>query len=308
MGNNIPSFLLLPDAARPAASGRRRRSVSFVEMGIAVFARLMRDTFVQWEHASRKGVLQSLDARIKVSFWLVLVVVISFKKTVLSLACIGLLVFALGVISRIPLKNVYGRVLPLTFLFGFLVSAPAMLNVITPGSVIVPIFSIAAPMSLWSIYVPQQIGITEEGVLVCLRLVLRVFASLSVSFLMLSVTPFSEIVRALKLFRAPDSLLLIFTLTWKYICLFAQMILAMYRAKSMRLVLGVAAPDYRAWSAGRMAAVFRKTMSRADDIYRAMLCRGFSGEIRLAGLKPLQRRDYAGACFLTVFVLTAALV
>ncbi|HSW62066.1 MAG TPA: cobalt ECF transporter T component CbiQ [Dissulfurispiraceae bacterium] len=308
MKSNIPSFLLASDARRTDAAGGKNRSVSFVERGIAAFARLMRDTFVQWELALQKGFLQSLDARIKVLFWFTVLVVVSFKKAVVSLACIGLLAAALVIIARVPLRSVYGRVLPLTFFFGFLVSAPAMLNIITPGSLVVTLLSFTAPMSYWGISVPQQIGITEDGALVCLRLVLRVFASLSISFLMLSVTPFSEIVRALKLFRVPDFLLLVLTLTYKYIYLFARMILDMYRAKNARLVRGISAADYRAWSAGRMATLFRKSQVRADDIYRAMLCRGFSGEIRLAGRQPFQKGRSAGTLLLFFFVLAAALV
>ncbi|KAF0181018.1 MAG: cobalt/nickel transport system permease protein [Nitrospirae bacterium] len=308
MRSSIPSFLLAVEARGAVEAEGKSGSVSFVERGIAAFARLMHDTFIQWELASRKGLLQSLDARINVLFWITMVVIVSFKKTIVSLVCIGLLVFVLAVIARISLRNVYGRVLPLTFFFGFLVSAPAMLNIITPGSLVVAFFSLSAPMTFWNIAVPQQIGITEEGVLVCLRLMLRVFASLSISFLMLSVTPFSEIVRALKMFRVPDSLLLVLTLTYKYIYLFARMILDMYRAKNARLVLGISAADYRAWSAGRMATLFRKSQVRADDIYRAMLCRGFSGEIRLAGRQPSINVRSAGAFLLVFFVLVSALV
>ncbi len=308
MKTNIPAFLLVENAERLAASCGNKRSVSFVERGFATFARLMQDTFAQWELASRNGVFQSIDARIKVLFWLFMLVVISFKKAVFPLLIIVFMVAAIVVVLRIHPGSLYGKVLPLTFFFGFLVSAPAMLNIITPGTLVVTFFSFNAPVMFFGVAVPQHIGITEEGMLICIRLVLRVFASLSLSFLMLSVTPFSEIVRALKLFRVPDSLLLVLTLTYKYIYLFALMILDMYRAKNVRLVAGISAADFRAWSAGRMATVFRKTQMRAEDIYRAMLCRGFSGTVQVAGQRSLQKRDYAGAYLLAFIVLLAGLV
>jgi cobalt ECF transporter T component CbiQ len=309
MRNSIPSFLLMPDARGSVPAGHAGRSVSFVERGIAAFARLMRDTFVQWELSSQTGLLQCVDARVKLLFWFAALVVISFRKEALPLAQICFFTALLALIARVKLRNLYGRVLPLTFLFGFLVSAPAMLNIIIPGTVVVTLYSFSSPLMIWKMSIPQQIGITEEGALVCFRLVLRVFASLSISFLMLSVTPFSEIVRALKLFRVPDSLLLVLTLTYKYLYLFAQMILDMYRAKKVRLVTGISAADYRAWSAGRMATVFRKTQTRADDIYRAMLCRGFSGEIRLAGQPSRQKKAGSiGPVLLAFFVLAALLV
>ncbi|HSV27716.1 MAG TPA: hypothetical protein VLH60_07470, partial [Sedimentisphaerales bacterium] len=66
MRSSIPSFLLAAEARGAVEAEGKGGSVSFVERGIAAFARLMHDTFIQWELASRKGLLQSLDARINV--------------------------------------------------------------------------------------------------------------------------------------------------------------------------------------------------------------------------------------------------
>jgi len=308
MKNSIPQFLLLENPSSQAGGDGRRGSPSLVDCGMAVFARLLQEMFVQWAFASRSGLLQLLDARVKVLFWLLLLVIISFKSTVTSLACIAGMIAMLTLGARVGLGHVYGKVLPLTFFFGVLLSAPSMLNIFAPGAVVFPLITLHDPVTILTITIPQQIGITEEGLTICFRLVLRVFASLSLSILMLSVTPFPEIIRALKLFHIPDFLLLILTLTGKYIYLFAQTVLDMYRAMKVRLVLGITSADFRAWSTGRMASIFRKTQLRADDIYRAMLCRGFSGEIRLAGARHLRKNDWAGACVLAVFVLAAILV
>lgn len=308
MKNSIPQFLLLENPPAPSGGNGRRRAHSLVDRGMTVFAGLLQDIMIQWALASRAGLLQVLDARVKVLFWVLLLVTISFKSTVPSLAGIAAMTVVLTFGSRVGLGRVYGKVLPLTFFFGVLLSAPSMLNIFSPGTMILPLITLQGPVPVLTMTIPQQIGITAEGLTICFRLVLRVFASLSLSILMLSVTPFPEIIRALKLFRIPDFLLLILTLTGKYIYLFAQTVLDMYRAMKVRLVLGMTNADFRAWSTGRMAIIFRKTQLRADDIYRAMLCRGFSGEIRLAGSGRLRKSDWAGACVLAVFVLAAILV
>lgn len=308
MRNNIPQFLLLENPPVQTVGDGRRTSFSLVDRGVAVFARLLQEIFVQWDIASRCGRLQLLDARVKVLFWVLLLMIISFKSTVYSLACIAGMIAMLTLGARVGPGHVYGKVLPLTFFFGVLLSAPSMLNIFAPGTLVFPLITLQGPVSVLTITIPQQIGVTEEGLTICLRLVLRVFASLSLSILMLSVTPFPEIIRALKLFHVPDFLLLILTLTGKYIYLFAQTVLDMYRAMKVRLVLGISSADFRVWSTGRMATIFRKTQMRADDIYRAMLCRGFSGEIRLAGARHLCISDWAGAGLLAVFVLAATLV
>jgi len=307
--NSIPQFLLLENPpAQAGGDGRRRASLSLVDRSMAVFARLLQDIVVQCDLASRSGLLELLDARVKVLFWALLLVIISLKSTIVSLASIAAMIIMLMLGARVGFGHVYGKVLPLTVFFGFLLSAPSMLNIFVPGTVILPLITLQDPVSVLTITIPRQIGITEEGLVICLRLVLRVFASLSLSVLMLAVTPFPEVVRALKLFRVPDFLLLILTLTGKYIYLFAQTVLDMYRAMKVRLVFGISAADFRAWSTGRMATIFRKTQMRADDIYRAMLCRGFSGEIRLAGSRQPGRADWLGAGVLAVFVLAALVV
>jgi len=308
MSIDIPAFLLKKtEQPRPDSIGRQV-SGAYVDKGIAGFASVIRQTFLEWELASRTGFLQSLDSRIKILFWAALIVAVSLKKSAFALLFIVVALALLALFSKVKLFSLYGRVVPLAFFFGFLVSATAMLNVISPGAIVIPMFELSAPYSFWIYSVPQQIGITEEGIGVCSILTLRVFASLSLSFLMLATTPFTEIVKALKMFRTPDTLLLIITLTYKYIYLFAQIIVDMYQAKKARLVLGVSASEFRSWSAGRMATVFRRAGQRVDDIYRAMLSRGFSGEIRLPGKSALKTSDAVGAGALALFVLAAFVV
>jgi cobalt ECF transporter T component CbiQ len=308
MSTDIPPFLLNKAQPPILPAGRHSRALSHMDRGIAGFARIIQHTFIQCELASRRGFLQSLDARTKVLFWLLLLVTISLKTTVFSLTMIAVALAFLAMLSRVSLIFLYGRVLPLALFFGFFVSAPAMLSVISPGKVVVPILELAHSHEFWIYSIPRHIGITGEGIIICSMLTLRVFASLTLSFLIVATTPFSEIVRALKLFRIPDTLLLILTLTYKYVYLFAQMITDMYRAKKVRLVLGISASEFRHWSAGRMVTVFRKTEQRVDDIYHAMLCRGFSGEIRLLGEPAFKFSDMISAGALAVFVLAALLM
>jgi cobalt/nickel transport system permease protein len=57
----------------------------------------------------------------------------------------------------------------------------------------------------------------------------------------------------------------------------------------------------RRWVAGRIVFLFRKTQQRCEEIFKAMLGRGFSGDIKIYGGKGLQARDWVagGAFFLT---------
>lgn len=62
-------------------------------------ASVLRTGFIQWETASRKGLLQGIDARIKVLFLILFIVLVSLKKTILSEGAIGLFLFGLAMLS-----------------------------------------------------------------------------------------------------------------------------------------------------------------------------------------------------------------
>jgi cobalt/nickel transport system permease protein len=307
--DDIPSFLLRRNPLPTAASFNGcRASISLAERGLLVFSRLLKNLFTQWALASRSGLLQSLDARIKIVCWILLLLLISWKTAVSSLCMITVLIAVLVIIANVRLIDVYGKVIPFALFFGVLLSAPSLFNVFVPGKVIYPLLTLSAPMTVLNFPIPQSIGVTEEGINVFLRLTLRVFSSLSLSLFMLSITPFSDVLRALKLFFLPDTVILLIALTEKYVYLFAQMVLDMYRAVNVRLVSGISSAEFRFWSAGRMAFIFRKACMRADDIYRAMICRGFAGDICLYQERKCSMRDIPGAFILAVFVLLAVLM
>jgi cobalt ECF transporter T component CbiQ len=305
---DIPGFLLKKSVEPPLRAEARPVTDSHLDKGISGLAGIIRQTFLEWELDPRNGFLQALDPRIKILFWMALLVVVSLKSQAQGLAAVAVAAALLGLFSKVRLAGLFARVIPLSFFFGFLVSAPAALNVITPGTMAIPVLELPRPYSFWVYNIPREIGITQEGIRVCSTLTLRVFDSLFISFLMMTTTPFHEIVRALKLFRVPDAVLLIISLTYKYIYIFAQTVSDMHRAMKARLALGLSASDFRLWSAGRMVTVFRKTGQNVEDIYRAMLSRGFSGEIRLPGAPVLKRGDIVGLGALAFFVLAAYLV
>jgi energy-coupling factor transporter transmembrane protein EcfT len=61
-------------------------------------------------------------------------------------------------------------------------------------------------------------------------LTLRVFNSISISFLIINTTPFNDIIKGLKMFRIPDSLLMIITLAYLYIFILSNLVAESYLA------------------------------------------------------------------------------
>jgi cobalt/nickel transport system permease protein len=304
MKNKIPSFLMERPSSDSFIQGKGGLKISFIEKGIHHLAEVIKTGYVQGETASRDNFFQKIDARVKVPFLLFYVMIVSVKKDISSECLIGAFVFVLTLLSGLDIFNFYKRVLFLAFIFGFLVALPSALNVITRGEIIIPILHLSKPYRFWIYQIPEEIGLTREGVYGVLILTSRVMNSLALSFFVLYTTPFTEIIKALKVLKVPDSFLMIVILSYKYVFIFAKTIEDMHLAKKSRLAGKVSNAEARRWIAGRLAFLFKKSRLRCEEIFKAMLGRGFSNNIKFYGVKKLQARDWVlGAILFLVGVL-----
>jgi cobalt/nickel transport system permease protein len=298
MKNDIPLFLLNTPSSLPPAKGGGKVSLSYLDKGVESFAGVLKEGYAQWESASGKGFFYELDTRIKVVFWLFFILVVSLKKDILPELGIFLTVFVILLSSRVNLLAFYKKVFLLGFVFGFLISLPSSLNMITHGKVIFPVIILPKTFDFWRYHIPGVIGFTAEGVSVVSILTLRVINSLSLSFLILYTTPFPEIIKALKVLKIPDAFLIIISLTYKYIFIFARIVSDMHLAKKSRLAGVVKSAEARTWIAGRIAFIFKKTQLKCDEVFKAMIGRGFSGEIKLYRYQKIRGRDWVIGFFL----------
>ena len=303
MKNDIPSFLLNTPSSLPPKRGGGKINTSYIDKGIESFAGVLKEGYTQWELASKTGFFHEFDTRIKVVFWLFFIIIISLKKEILPELGIFFTIFALSLLSRVNLINFYRKIFLLGFIFGFLISLPSSLNVITHGKVLFPIITLSKPYDFWGYHIPEVIGFTGEGFSVVALLTLRVLNSLSISFLILYTTPFPEIIKALKVLKVPDTFLIIISLAYKYIFIFARIVTDMYLAKKSRLVGAVNGAEARDWVAGRIAFLFKKTQLKCDDVFKAMIGRGFSGEIKLYRYRKITGKDWSIGFFLFVVEL-----
>jgi cobalt/nickel transport system permease protein len=270
---------------------------SFLDKSLSHFAALIGTTCVQWNTACQEGFFQKLDARVKVFFLLFFIVIVSLKKSLLPEAAIALFVLLLAGLSHLNLLSLYGRILILSFIFGFLAALPSCLNGITPGDMVLPLVHFSKEHCFWIWCVPETVGITRQGLEGLLMLTLRVFNSLSLSFLVIYTTPFSEIIRALKILKVPDTFLMIIALSYQYIFIFTKTMEDLHLARKSKVIAGDDT-EARNWVAGRMAFLFRKTKGRCEEVFTAMLARGFCGEVKFYAPRRIKRVDMAWASLL----------
>jgi cobalt/nickel transport system permease protein len=68
------------------------------------------------------------------------------------------------------------------------------------------------------------------------------------------------------------------SMTNRYLFVFLRLIQDMYRARKSRTIHPLSAADERGWVASRIGVVFKRSIEMSNDIYLAMLSRGYCGE------------------------------
>jgi len=252
---------------------------NFIDKSLKSLAGIVGTGYIQWETSEKNGLFQKLNPRLKLVFFAFNIFIISFKKDVPSEALLFLIMFFFITLSRLELFRIYKKILFAGFFFGFLVALPSSLNIITDGEMVLRLARLDGARQFWIYRIPAEIGITREGLSGVAMLCLRVMNSVSVSLLIIFTTPFYDIMKSLKTFRVPDSFIMIVLLSYKYIFILSKTIEDFYLALKSRLIGNVKGSEIRKIIAGRTFLVFKKSTAAYEDVYRAMVARGFSGSV-----------------------------
>jgi cobalt/nickel transport system permease protein len=270
----------------PARSTRRRRSV--LEPTLHGLTEALERALFAEEISGLPGLLQSLDARVKVLGVLVLLIGVSLSHNLAVIAGIYLLALILALFSSIPPGFFIKRVwLTLPFFTGLIV-LPALF--ITPGPALA--------------HLPLGLSITRTGVNTVLFLLLRVSTSLSLTLLLILTTPWNTVLSALSVLRVPDVFILILGMTYRYIYLLLHTTNDMFLSRKSRVVGHLDTAQERRMLAAISGTLLTKTLNLSSEVYLAMQSRGFRGAI--VTLKPfkMQPRDWV---WLFVFLAISAL-
>jgi energy-coupling factor transporter transmembrane protein EcfT len=228
------------------------------------------------EIAARRGLLQRLDPRVKLGSLLTFAVLASLVRSPVVLAALIALTLVLAAASRVPLASFARKVLLSAGLFAAVVALPATTALVTPGPTIATLGPIA---------------FTAPGVLGALTLVLRVVASAGFALLVIWTMRWTETLAALTALKAPDVMVATLAMTQKQIISLLRTAQNMHLARESRMLSVGSTAENRDWVVGRMAFVAGKSMKTADDVYDAMLARGYSGAMYSVNRLSATTRD-----------------
>jgi cobalt/nickel transport system permease protein len=281
MENKIPSYLFSSDSIQQQWHRTKKAKLSFLDKTIRNSACAVKSIYIQSENAEKKNFIHKINPHIKLVSLLFMVVIISIANNVIAQLIITGFIFLLYILSGLNIFSVYKKILFLTFIFGFLLVIPASLNVITPGKIIFNLITFDKASQFWIYHIPQNIGLTEEGLHIVSLVFLRVMNSISFALLIVFTTSFSGLIKSFKLFCIPDTFLMIIMLAYKYIFILSKTIEETYLALKSRLIGNIKNKSIRKLISGRVFFIFKRSRTNYENTYSAMASRGYTGKIYL---------------------------
>lgn len=250
-----------------------KSSRGFFEKTLADITGVLEQTLFAEELARQNGLLQSLDPRAKLIGALALLLAISLSQNLLIILALYLLTLPVAAASRVPMGFYFKRVWIFMPFFTGIVALPALFSPFSPGAPVITLIDSASPKIF--------LAITQPGVITAAFLLLRVGASVSIAVLLVLTTRWAILLKALRVLRVPQAFVLILGMTYRYIYVLLHAANNIFLARQSRVVGRVSAADNRRWLMASIGTLFAKSYELSDQVYLAMLSRGFRGEAML---------------------------
>ena len=156
--------------------------------------------------------------------------------------------------------------------------------------------------------VPTDLGLLRFG-----SIMARSWISVQMGILVVSVTPFPDLIHALEHLRFPKTLSTIIAFLYRYLFVLADETFRLLRARESRSAgVGNKAGGGLLWRmrvAGNMAGqLFIRSYDRSDRIYNAMLSRGYTGTLRTMHAHAMKNSDWLAMAAFSLVLLFIQLI
>lgn len=235
----------------------------------------------------RTSPVHALDGRVK--FVLTVAFILTASLTPVAAWPVYILLFALVLSVEILSGLGVGYVLKRASLALPFVLAALPIIFTTEGIVLFTL-----PLGAWTLTA------SAEGLARFASVALKSWLSVQAAILLASSTPFPELLQAMRAIRIPRLLVAMFGLMWRYLFVLVDEALRLMRARAARSGVSPISTGsksrvreggsllWRGRVAGGMAGnLFLRAFERSEQIYVAMLSRGYDGEVRTMPLPVL---------------------
>jgi len=250
----------------------RRGNRGFIERTLASLLRASEYADAAEHSAESGGMLQRVDPRVKVVGLILLVVAVAATRDLRVIGSLFVLAFILALLSRIHVGQLASWVWTPVLLFTGTIALPAI--------VLVP-----------------------HGLRSAAYLLSRAETAATLSALLVLTTPWSFVLKALRVMKCPTVLVAILGMTYRYVFEILRTALDMLESRRSRTVGALSPADSRRMAASAVGVLLSKSFQLSGDVHLAMQSRGFRGEVRVL---PDFRARMIDWCWLAGFVMLAA--
>ena len=254
------------------------KSNNFIERSIVGALAFLQDSVFTQEYALRKGFLQSLDPRVKIISFILIILQVIFAGSIPVLLFFYLLCLFLALISKINLGFFLQRTWIFIPLFSLFIALPAIFG---PGQV----------WLTWQ-FLGIKLVVTHQGVASAVVFIIRVIACLSLVILLNLTTGHFVLLKALRIFKIPQIFIMTLGMCYRYLYLFVGIIQNTYLAIKSRVGSGVEYQRGQKIVAGNIASLWERSVSLNEEVYKAMLSRGYAGQALAWDDSKIRARDY----------------
>jgi len=263
-------------------------SRGFIESTTVGFGHALTRAMLSEQTARQRGLLQSLDPRVRVVGLLALVLAVTLSRKIEAVAALFALAILIALLSRVSLSTLAKRVWLIVLGFTGVIALPAVFS--TPGRTVASFAGLA---------------ITEQGLRTASLLILRVETAVTLTTLLVLCTPWAHVLKALRALGLPKEAVTMLAMTYRYVFLFVETAVQMFESRRSRTVGTLKPSDQRHMAARTAGVLLSKSVALSNDVYLAMQARGFRGDVQILSNFRMTVRD----CFaLPAFVLAAAVV
>ena len=239
----------------------------FIEHSLRSVLSFIKASLFAEEHALKHGFMQSLEQRIKTVTIVLFIIVTLLIKNILVILSLYLFCLLLACASKIKLGFFLKRTWVFIPLFSLFIALPALFSNFTPGE------------ELWSFKAAGlALIITRPGVSTVLLFVLRVATTVSFAVLLSITTRHIELLKVLRIFGIPQAFVMILGVCYRYIYLFIGIIENTYLAIKSRAGIAIHYKRGQQIVGWNIAFLWVRSCQLNEDVYKAMLSRGYSGE------------------------------
>lgn len=223
-----------------------------------------------------------LDPRAKILVFLGLVIAVTFLKGVVPLLLASVAAWALLLGAGVGPRR-WALVLLSAPAFTLAVAAPAALNVVTGGRTLVTLCRLGGgSWGPWT--VPEYLTVTDAGLYVAARFLLRATACVLLASGLVASTRPDDLLRGFRALGVPSSFVMVGGMMVSYLGFLLRSAQEIHLAKLSRSFVPMGSGPEQAWAASSLGELYARSRRMAESVAMAMVSRGYRGEP--VGLRP----------------------